>query len=263
VAQKKYYVVWKGRETGIFEDWPTCQRLVTGFPGAKYKSFKTEAEANAAFGNPAAAKTGGSKPAKKRSSASGKSASGRQTVKTWSATEVDALEVDTKIFTDGGCEPNPGNAGSGMAIYRNGQVSELWYGLYNPNGTNNTAELNALHQAFLKAVPELADGRSVAVLSDSKYSIQCITQWAVNWEKRGWKKADGEIKNLALIQEIYALYQSIKDKVQVMHVNGHVGVEGNELADRMSIKAMTEHATGFSRYGEPINLAEILALRAG
>lgn len=260
MAQKKYYVVWKGRETGIFEDWPSCQRLVSGFPGAKYKSFKTAAEASAAFANPASA-GGAKKPS--RSAATGKPANRRQNVKTWSAEEVDALTVDTRIFTDGGCEPNPGNAGSGMAIYRNGQISELWYGLYNPNGTNNTAELNALHQAFLQAQVELAAGRSVAVLSDSKYSIQCITQWAVNWEKRGWKKADGEIKNLALIQEIYALYLQIKDRVQVLHVNGHVGVEGNELADRMSIKAMTEHTREFSRYSDPIDLAEILAMRAG
>jgi ribonuclease HI len=85
----------------------------------------------------------------------------------------------------------------------------------------------------------------------------------VNWEKRGWKKADGEIKNLELIQQIYALYLQIKDRIQVLHVNGHVGVEGNELADRMSIKAMTEHTKEFSRYSDPINLAEILALRAG
>lgn len=152
MAQKKYYVVWKGRETGIFEDWPTCQRLVSGFPGAKYKSFKTMAEARAAFGNPVAGSSAGTAPTSARA-APRKPASKRQSVKTWSAAEVDALEVDTKIFTDGGCEPNPGNAGSGMAIYRDGAISELWFGLYNPRGTNNTAELNALHQAFLKAQP--------------------------------------------------------------------------------------------------------------
>ena len=272
MAQKKYYVVWKGRETGIFEDWPTCQRLVSGFPGAEYKSFTSAAQAQAAFGNPAAAsaKAAGSaaKSAPKltsgRSGTTGsKPASNRQTVKTWSASEVDELDVDTKIFTDGGCEPNPGNAGSGMAIYREGAISELWYGLYNPQGTNNTAELNALHQAFLKVQAEIEAARRVAILCDSKYSLQCITQWAVNWAKRGWKKAGGEIKNLELIQEMYALYQNIKSHIQVLHVNGHVGVEGNELADRMSIKAMTEQTREFSLYAEPINLAEILALRAG
>jgi ribonuclease HI len=39
--QKKFYVVWKGRTTGIFESWGECKRETNGFPGAKFKSFKS------------------------------------------------------------------------------------------------------------------------------------------------------------------------------------------------------------------------------
>ena len=46
---KKYYVVWQGRKTGIFGDWNTCKQQIDSFSGAKYKSFKTKAEAEAAF----------------------------------------------------------------------------------------------------------------------------------------------------------------------------------------------------------------------
>ena len=46
---QKFYVVWQGRETGIFTDWNTCKKQVDKFAGAKYKSFKTLAEAEAAF----------------------------------------------------------------------------------------------------------------------------------------------------------------------------------------------------------------------
>ena len=46
---KKYYVVWQGRQTGIFTDWDTCRKQVDKFPAAKYKSFPTRAEAEAAF----------------------------------------------------------------------------------------------------------------------------------------------------------------------------------------------------------------------
>ena len=56
-------------------------------------------------------------------------------------------------------------------------------------------------------------------------------------------KKGGEIKNLELIKEIYSLHQTLKDKVQVLHVNGHVGVQGNELADRMSILAIQSRET--------------------
>ena len=248
----KFYVVWAGRETGIFTDWPTCKKQVDGFVGARYKSFLTREEAEAAFGS-AKSNTGTGRSA---------AASGAK-IKTYNAAEVNALPVDVKIFTDGGCEPNPGEAGSGLAVYHDNKVVELWYGLYNPMGTNNTAELNALHQGLLLAKDEIAKGKTAAVFSDSQYSIQCVVQWAIGWEKAGWKKKGGEIKNLELIKEIYSLHQTLKDKVQVLHVNGHVGVQGNELADRMSILAIQSHETEFALYREPLDIAAILATRAG
>ena len=262
----KFYVVWKGRETGIFTDWNTCKGHVDKFAGAKYKSFKTRAEAEAAYnGQSVAPKAKGSpfvgdKPeavpkTKKKSSV--------QTVKTYTAKEISAIEVDTKIFTDGGCEPNPGKAGSGIAVYHHEVVTELWYGLYNPAGTNNTAELNALHQALIMAKDNFAVGKSVAIFCDSKYSIQSVIQWAISWEKNGWKKKTGEIKNLELIKEMFALHQAIKKEVQVLHVNGHVGVEGNELADRMSIMAIASREADFSLYRGEMGTEEILAIRAG
>ncbi len=260
MAQKKWYVVWQGRTPGIYQDWATCKSQVDGFAGARYKSFPTRAEAESAYsGSPGATAAAGAKSG----TAQAKSASTRQTVKTYTAAEIADMSVDTAIYTDGGCEPNPGEAGSGMAVYRDGQISELWFGLYNPRGTNNTAELNALFQALVLAAEEVAAKRTVVVFCDSKYSIQCVTQWAVNWQKKGWKKAGGEIKNLELIKEMFALYQELKSQIKILHVNGHVGVEGNELADRMSIKAIAEQTTDFNRYTQEINLKEILALRAG
>ncbi len=251
----KFYVVWNGRQTGIFTDWNTCKKQVDAFAGAKYKSFKTRAEAEAAFtGNAPAAKSAGTVIKKKSS---------KQTVKTYTADDIAAMTLDTKIFTDGGCEPNPGKAGSGIALYRNDTIEELWYGLYNANGTNNTAELNALHQALIMAKDEVAKGKSVAIFCDSKYSIQCVTQWAVNWQKKGWKKPSGEIKNLELIKEMFALHQQLKDTIQVLHVNGHVGVEGNELADRMSIIAIGEKDPDFTRYQGELDVKALLAMRAG
>ena len=254
---QKFYVVWKGRQTGIFTDWNTCKKQVDAFAGAKYKSFKTRQEAEAAF-NGTSIQTS-SKPAgstvKKKPSTS--------TIKTYTADEIMAMDIGTKIFTDGGCEPNPGKAGSGIAVYRNNSVEELWYGLYNPNGTNNTAELNALYQALLMAKNEIGQGQSVAIFCDSKYSIQCVTQWAVNWQKKGWKKPSGEIKNLELIKQMFALHQTLKDTIDVLHVNGHVGVEGNELADRMSIIAIEEKELSFKLYDEALDVSRLLAMRAG
>lgn len=37
----KYYVVKEGITPGIYTDWATCESMVKGYPGAKYKSFPT------------------------------------------------------------------------------------------------------------------------------------------------------------------------------------------------------------------------------
>lgn len=41
----KYYAVKKGREVGVFETWPQCQKMVQGFSGAVYKAFPSRQEA--------------------------------------------------------------------------------------------------------------------------------------------------------------------------------------------------------------------------
>ncbi|ROS00224.1 ribonuclease HI [Sinobacterium caligoides] len=265
---KKFYVIWAGHQTGIFTDWPTCKRNVDKFPNARYKSFKTLAEAEAAFaGKPSSASPSSNARSSTRNSAGSSRKPGTKSAKkgpkTYTAAEVDALEADYKLFTDGGCNPNPGKAGSGIAIYHHNALSELWFGLYNPRGTNNTAELNALHQALLIARDKLAEGRSVVVLCDSQYAIQCLTQWAAGWQKRGWKKAGGEIKNLDIIQPMFTLYQSLQEQLPLLHVNGHVGVEGNELADRMTMVAIEAKESNFIRYQGDLDIPTLLAMQAG
>lgn len=49
MAKKKYYVVWVGRQTGIFDTWEECSEQISGFPKAVYKSFKTKELAEQAF----------------------------------------------------------------------------------------------------------------------------------------------------------------------------------------------------------------------
>ena len=45
MASKKFYVVWQGRTPGIYDSWQACSEQVQGAPGACFKSFRTEAEA--------------------------------------------------------------------------------------------------------------------------------------------------------------------------------------------------------------------------
>lgn len=41
----KWYVVYRGRSPGIYNDWTLCQEQVDGFSGSSYVSFKTREEA--------------------------------------------------------------------------------------------------------------------------------------------------------------------------------------------------------------------------
>ena len=47
----KYYVVWSGRVPGIYTTWINCKKQIDAFPGARYKSFLTNTEAEAAYKN--------------------------------------------------------------------------------------------------------------------------------------------------------------------------------------------------------------------
>lgn len=258
----KFYVVWVGRQTGIFTSWEECSRQVKGYPKARFKSFPSREAAEAAFSKG----PGGSAPARQGEAAGtpAKRPARRKAPTPSGTSSAPGKTYDTEIYCDGACEPNPGDAGSGMVIYRDGKLAELWYGLYNPAGTNNTAELNALRQALLVAQEEVARGASVRIHCDSTYTINAITKWAGGWKKRGWKKADGQpIKNPEIIQPTYALYESLKSKVTIAHVKGHAGVEGNELADRMAMYGADRKERDFVRYPVDESVADVLKLRRG
>ena len=257
---RKFYVVWVGRETGVFTSWPHTKRQVHNFPQAKFKAFKTQEEAETAFTADHSALS--DKSAERKAKASSRKTNSTRTVPNSDGPLMKTFDLD--VYCDGACDPNPGKSASGVAVYRDGRLAELWYGLYNPHGTNNSAELNALHQAFHIAKENIEKGKEVRVLCDSKYSINCITNWAFSWEQKGWKrKTEGDIKNLKLIQQAHGLYKTIRAEVVVSHVKAHMGLEGNELADRMAAFGIDQQATDFCRYADPLIIPAILKFRAG
>lgn len=259
---KKFYVIWVGREPGIYTDWPTAQKQVIKFAGAKYKSFPTKAEAEAAYANGVA----GVSNATSTSTQTGAKSNAAKN-RLGNNLSAPPIKTDITIYCDGGCEPNPGKAGSGVAVYKNDKLIQLWYGVYNPKGTNNTAELNALFYSLQLAQHATKQGLSAQVLCDSMYSIQCIRDWAPSWERNGWKKKTGEIKNLDIIKQAYALYNEVKEAVLLSHVKAHAGTEGNELADRMTMVAVERKDPSWVQYekGEDgeFDIPALLKMRAG
>ena len=164
------------------------------------------------------------------------------------------------IYTDGACQPNPGQCGCGIALYENDNLTTLFSGGYMPRATNNIAEINALYYALITVDKYIKNKETCkfTIYSDSSYSINCITKWAYGWKKANWKRKKGDIKNLELIKNIFFLYEKLKSKIKIKHVKGHSGVEGNELADRMAILAIKEERKVIKEISQPYNIEEIL-----
>lgn len=133
------------------------------------------------------------------------------------------------FYTDGSASPNPGPGG--YAVIENSQPVAL--GSEDGNTTNIRMEGRALITAM-----SLAGNEPCEIHTDSEFWINVITKWAPGWEAKGWTKKGG-IKNLDLVQEAYQLYGN--SRATLVWVRGHVGHEGNELADEWANKARVGH----------------------
>ncbi|MBQ8156874.1 ribonuclease HI [Candidatus Saccharibacteria bacterium] len=129
------------------------------------------------------------------------------------------------FYTDGSANPNPGPGG--FAVIRDGQPVALGR---EADSTNIRMEAQALIAAY-----DLAE-EGDEILTDSEFWINVVTKWAPTWQSNGWQKKGGPIKNLDLVQVLFAAYQA-KPAVNLRWTRGHVGTEGNELADEWANKA--------------------------
>ena len=129
------------------------------------------------------------------------------------------------VFTDGAAEPNPGPGGWG-AVYVVGNEIVAEGDGHEQQTTNNRMELSALI-AGVALVPE---GTPAIVYTDSQLCVSTMNEWAAGWEKRGWKRKGGEIKNLELVKEAYALFKS-RPELMLLWIAAHSGNRWNEYAD--------------------------------
>lgn len=132
------------------------------------------------------------------------------------------------FYTDGSASPNPGPGG--YAVVENGRPIAL--GSEDGDTTNIRMEGKALIAAL-----ELAEDETIEIHTDSEFWINVVTKWAPGWEAKGWKKSKGAIKNLDIVKELYDLYN--KSSAKLVWTRGHVGTDGNELADEWANKART------------------------
>ncbi len=150
---KKYYVVWKGRKTGIFDNWEECKESVSGFSGAKYKSFKTLEAAEAAFKQ-------------------GYEELEKDTKKRWENLKVkpilESIAVDAAYSSSSGVLEY-----QGIFIKNNKQ---LFYKKF-PHGTNNIGEFLAIVHALALLKKQ---GKNFPVYTDSQIALNWVKTKKVN-----------------------------------------------------------------------------------
>ncbi|MGB4762723.1 MAG: ribonuclease H [Candidatus Saccharimonas sp.] len=130
------------------------------------------------------------------------------------------------FFTDGSASPNPGPGG--YAVVEGSSPVALG------SEAGDTTNIRMEGSAIIAAL-KLADGEPCEIYTDSEFWINVITKWAPGWAAKGWRKSGGPIKNLEMVQEAYGLFGTSHAKL--IWVRGHVGHEGNELADEWANRA--------------------------
>jgi ribonuclease HI len=131
-------------------------------------------------------------------------------------------------YTDGSASPNPGPGGFAVILDKKPVA------LGTDTVPGDTTNIRMEGYAILNALKHSA-GEPCTIYTDSEFWINVITKWAPNWEAKGWKKSGGPIKNLDIVQEVYPLYQ--RSQATLTWVRGHMGDEGNELADHWANEA--------------------------
>lgn len=174
MGKQKFYVVWKGRNTGIFTSWKDCSDQVTGFAGAEYKSFENRDLAEAAYQSSYEEYKG------KRVSTLSPEALG-----------IIGKPVEESYCVDASCIGNPGlmeykgvHTTTGKIIFQQGPFE---------NGSNNIGEFLAIvHALVLLKKRE----NTAPIYSDSEV--------AINWvkEKKCKTKLSQDEKNAAIFDLI-------------------------------------------------------------
>ncbi len=130
------------------------------------------------------------------------------------------------IYTDGGCDPNPGVGGWGAVLMFNRKMKKLSGG--DARTTNNRMEITAA----IEAIRALKRPCKIVLHTDSQYLKNGITAWLPKWKQNDWKRKGGELKNVDLWKTLDSLCSN--HDIQWKWVRGHAGNMYNELCDSLA-----------------------------
>ena len=129
----------------------------------------------------------------------------------------------TIVFSDGSSTVYKDNNNlkyGGIGIHIDGYNEyNLSIPLIGSDVTNQKAELLAAITAIKLCKNKINDLNKIILYSDSMYTINCATKWAIDWGKNGWKRKTGEILNLVYVKELYDLTKT--NNIEFRHVRSH------------------------------------------
>lgn len=148
-----------------------------------------------------------------------------------------------EIYTDGACRGNPGPGGWGVVMRSGASERELSGGELHT--TNNRMELAAAIEG-LKALKRRC---AVTLYTDSEYLRKGITEWMVEWKRRGWRTASRKpVKNEDLWRRLDELAGG--HEIHWRWVRGHTGNEGNERADQLANEGLERLLDNLTAHGD-------------
>lgn len=114
-----------------------------------------------------------------------------------------------------------------------------------PYTTNQQMELTAIKQAVASLA--VSDQDKVTIVTDSMYSIHCLTKWHKTWSVNGWRTSGGSrVKHEELIRSILDITVPMGDRLQFRWVKGHDNNRWNERVDHMARAAAMHQDRGVS-----------------
>ncbi|XP_043791798.1 ribonuclease H1 [Apis laboriosa] len=251
----KYYAVARGRTSGIYNTWLECKQQVDQFPRPIFRKFHSIEEAedfikqytkiNKKENNKNLSFILGKRLQNNQESNNKKSLKKRKQISLEEHSKIIHIEnkeisgdfnIDNdgyvNVYTDGACSLNGcKNAQAGIGV---------WFGDNHPlniskavvgRATNNMAEIQAVTVAAKQA--KKAGIKNLKINTDSQFLISCINNWMPKWKRNGWKT----FNNKPVINKIELLEMENALKflnVIWNHVNGHAGIYGNEMADKLA-----------------------------
>ncbi|MCM1029462.1 MAG: ribonuclease H family protein [Pseudoflavonifractor sp.] len=161
--RRKYYVVWEGRSTGVFDSWEECRLQTEGYPGARYKAFPSKEIAIEAFRGRPEDHIGVIKSIAAHRAAP--------------QVNIEALPVvHPAIAVDAACSHNPGPVEYQCVDLRTGR--QIFHVGPLAGGTNNIGEFLAIVHAMALLVQR--ERTDIAIYSDSKIGIGWVTRGKAN-----------------------------------------------------------------------------------